>query len=89
MRYNKNVIAACHKFTPGGDNKQFGTKILPSLPFDITHVKKEYLQLLLFLKNGAESVVPLGLSPSNGDDKSFEHFAVNSFENKDYYFHLV
>ena len=44
---------------------------------------------MLFLKNGTESVVPLGLSPASSDDESFEHLAVNSFENKDYYFHLV
>lgn len=46
MRYNKNAIAVCRKFTPDGDNI-FGAirhKILPSLPFDITQVKKEYLQ---------------------------------------------
>lgn len=44
---------------------------------------------MLFLKNGAESVVPLGLSPASSDYESFEHFVVNSFENKDYYFPLV
>lgn len=47
MRYNKNAIAACRKFTPGGGNKQFGTKILPSLPFDITHVKKENTMIVI------------------------------------------
>lgn len=47
MRYNKNSIAICCKFTPGGDNKQFGTKILPSLPFDITHVKKENTMIVI------------------------------------------